>query len=337
MSMSKRNRIFLIVAALLIATSCFACARAAVSTEPERSPAAYASPSSPTATPLPTPEPTPSPVPTPFSIIWLSDTQTMAYHDYPGALTSMGEWIVEQKESRNILYVVQTGDAVDEGWVPKQWKNFDQLYDEFKDILPYFPIAGNHDVGIKWHGYEPYLERPYVKSIPPEQAFEGGRALYATFSAGGTDFLLLGAGWESETEASGWMNGVLREHPDHVAILLFHAYINADGTLTDVGELMFEQVVSPNPNVRLVLSGHVRGTGFRADDLDDTGDGLPDRRVNAMIYNYQHYDQNCGQLRVLTFDPLARSLEVTTYSPHSRYYFKDDYFKSEIFVIENAF
>ena len=334
--MNTRNRI-LLVAAFLIVALCSACARAVVSTEPERSPAAYASPSAPTATPLPTPEPTPSPVPTPFSIIWLADTQTMAYHNYPGALTSMGKWIAEQKESRNILYVVQTGDAVDEGWVPKQWKNFDQLYNEFKDILPYFPIAGNHDVGIQWHGYEPYLARPYVKSIPPEQAFEGGRALYATFSAGGTDFLLLGAGWESEVEASDWMNGVLKEHPDDVAILLFHAYINADGTLTAIGEQMFEQVVSPNPNVRLVLSGHVRGTGFRADDLDDTGDGQPDRRVNAMIYNYQHYDQNCGQLRVLTFDPLARSLEVTTYSPHSHYYFKDDYFKAEIFVIENAF
>ncbi|NCC94146.1 MAG: hypothetical protein EOM10_12830 [Opitutae bacterium] len=187
-------------------------------------------------------------MPTPFSIIWLADTQTMAYHNYPGALTSMGEWIGEQKESRNILYVVQTGDAVDEGWVPKQWKNFDQLYNEFKDILPYFPIAGNHDVGIKWHGYEPYLARPYVKSIPAAQAFDGGRALYATFSAGGTDFLLLGAGWESELEASDWMNGVLQEHPDEVAILLFHAYINADGTLTDIGEQMFEQE-EPDPEL----------------------------------------------------------------------------------------
>ena len=292
-----------------------------------------------TATPEPTstPEPSPSPEPTPFSVVWLADTQTMSYYNYPGALAKMGQWIADQKESRNIRYVVQTGDAVDEGWIPKQWKNFDQLYNEFKDILPYFPIAGNHDVGIKWHGYGPYLARPYVRSIPRYNSFEGGRAVFATFSAGGTDFLLLGAGWESEVPAVGWMNDVLNRYPDRVAILLFHGYINADGTFMDVGQQMFDEVVNKHPNVRLVLCGHVRGTGYRADDIDDTGDGKPDRRVNTMIYNYQHYDQNCGQLRLLTFDPVSRSIEVMTYSPVSNYYFKDDYFKAETFTLEHAF
>lgn len=288
-------------------------------------------------TPSQAPAPTLSPAPTPFSFIWLADTQSMSYYDYPDALASMGCWIAGQIEERNILYVLQTGDAVDEGWVPKQWEHFDQLYNQFKDVLPYFSIAGNHDVGIKWHGYEPYLERPYVRSISPAQSFEKGRAAYATVHAGGFDFLLLGAGWESETDAVGWMNTVLREHPNDVAILLFHGYINADGTFTKIGKQMFEQVVRPNPNVRLVLSGHVRGTGFRFDELDDSGDGIPDRRVNSMIYNYQHYGENCGQLRILTFDPLIRSIEVTTYSPYMDRYYKDDYFKRETFLLEQSF
>ncbi|MEN6561991.1 MAG: metallophosphoesterase [Christensenella sp.] len=261
----------------------------------------------------------------------------MSYYNYPGALSSMGRWIADQKKSRNIVYVVQTGDAVDEGWIPKQWENFDQLYHGFQDILPYFPIAGNHDVGMQWHGYGPYLARPYVKGFPRGNSFEGGRAVFATFSAGGTDFLLLGAGWESEVESVAWMNDVLRQYPDDTAILLFHGYINADGTFTKVGQQMFDRVVAPNPNVRLVLCGHVRGTGYRSDDLDDTGDGAPDRRVNTMLCNYQHYDQNCGQLRVLTFDPVSRSIEVMTYSPYSDYLFEDDYFKASTFKLEHAF
>jgi len=60
----------------------------------------------------------------------------MSYYNYPGALEKMGQWIADEKNSRNIRYVVQTGDAVDEGWIPKQWKNFDQLYNGFKYILP---------------------------------------------------------------------------------------------------------------------------------------------------------------------------------------------------------
>jgi hypothetical protein len=333
--MGKRNRWFFLVLAVATLALCSSCANAPAL--PQAQPTDL--PAKATATPVPTPSNTPesTPMPTPFSVVWLADTQTMSYYNYPGALTKMGQWIADQKESRNIRYVVQTGDAVDEGWIPKQWKSFDQLYDGFKDILPYFPIAGNHDVGIKWHGYGPYLARPYVRSIPRYNSFEGGRASFATFSAGGTDFLLLGAGWESELDAAGWMNDVLNRYPDRVAILLFHGYINADGTFTNMGQQMFDQVVSKHPNVRLVLCGHVRGTGYRADDVDDTGDGKPDRRVNTMIYNYQHYDQNCGQLRVLTFDPVTRSIEVMTYSPVSDYFFRDDYFKAETFTLENAF
>ena len=69
---------------------------------------------------------------------------------------------------------------------------------------------------------------------------------------------------------------------------------------------------SPNPNVRLVLCGHVCGTGYRAEDIDDTGDGVPDRRVNAMLYNYQHYELESGQIRLLTFDPVSHGLTVMT-------------------------
>lgn len=306
----------------------FACARPPVPpAPPENLPTVLES--------FPTPPPTPAP--TPFSFVWLADTQSMSYYDYPGALASMGHWIAEQRKDRNILYVLQTGDAVDEGWVPRQWEHFDQLYNSFKDLLPYFSIAGNHDVGIKWHGYEPYLERPNVRNTSPEQSFEKGRAVYATVHAGGMDFLLLGAGWESELDAAGWMNTVLQEHPNDIAILLFHGYINADGTFTRIGKQMFEQVVRPNPNVRLVLSGHVRGTGYRLDELDDSGDGIPDRSVNSMIYNYQHYGENCGQLRILTFDPLVQSIEVTTYSPYMDRFYKDDYFKSETFFLEQSF
>lgn len=323
---------------LVLAVFGTACSQSLVpSALPPSDPAAATESAGVSPTPTASPVPSPTPVPTPFSIAWLSDTQNMSYYDFPGALECMGKWIVDERENRNILYVVQTGDAVDEGWVPKQWKHFDQLYDQFKDALPYFPVAGNHDVGLKWHGYEPYLARPYVQAIPAEYAFDGGRALYATFSAGGTDFLLLGAGWESEEDATDWMNGVLQEHPDDVAILLFHGYIKKDGSFTKVGKLMYEQVVTPNPNVRLVLCGHISGTGFRYDELDDTGDGVPDRGVNTMLYNYQEYYDNCGQIRLLTFDPAQRNIRVMTYSPFKDRYYKDSYFDAAEFTLEDAF
>ncbi len=277
------------------------------------------------------------PAPTPFSIVWLSDTQTMTYQRYPGRMAEMGRWIHDEKEDKSIVYVVQTGDAVENGFSDWQWAEFDSCYNEFKDSLPYLPIAGNHELSIKRKDYSAYLERDYVKKIPPENAFKSGRAVFSTFNAGGIDFLLLGAGWDSELDAVAWMNEILQRYPDHVAILMFHGYIAEDARYTVVGKQMFEQVVKPNPNVRFVLCGHVCGTAYRPEDIDDTGDGIPDRRVHAMLYDYQHFQTDSGQLRLLTFDPTSRGLTVLTYSPPLDRYFRDSYFSSAEFTIDHAF
>lgn len=280
---------------------------------------------------------TPAAAITPFSIVWLADTQTMAYRGYCDALKAMGEWIVSEKETRNIRYIVQTGDAVDDGFNGEQWENFDVLYSRFRDELPYLPVAGNHDLGVKVQQYDAYLKRPYVSDFPKKRSFGGGKAVYDTFTAGGTDFLLIGVGWNAEPDAADWVRSVLRAHPDHVAILLVHSFIAADGTFTEHGEEIYNDIILPNPNIRLVLSGHVRGSGIRIDDLDDDGDGKPDRRVYSMIYNFQNYDRNCGQLRVLTFDPQTRSIRVETYSPFTQIYYRDEHFRENEFTLENAF
>lgn len=294
----------------------------------------------PACTPPPTLAPPPKtaePEPTPFSIAWLSDTQAMAYGGDPRPLKKMGEWIADEKEERNILFVVQTGDAVENGFSDWQWKNFDACYDAFKDTVPYIAIAGNHEISIRRHDYAAYLARPNVRDIPHDNTFERGRAVYATFEAGGTKFILLGAGWESEGLAANWMNEVLRAHPDYVAILLFHGYLQGSGRFTIPGKQMFEEVVKTNPNVRLVLCGHVNGVDVRYDELDDDGDGVSDRCVTAMMYNYQSAEQDCGQLRLLTFNPADRSMTVLTYSPFTKRMYRDYHFSSAEFTIDNAF
>lgn len=284
-----------------------------------------------------TPVPTATPEPTPFSIVWLSDTQSITYYNYPHAMEDMGRWIADARVKKNIRYVVQTGDMVDNGFVQRQWDVFDECYNQFKDDIPYFAIAGNHDIGVKLQDYTAYLARPNVSSIPRRNSFERGRAVYATFEAGGTKFLLLGAGWNSEEMSIDWMNQILKEHKDRVAILLFHSYIFMDSSFTSQGQMLFDRVVKLNPNVRLVLSGHVSVSGARFDEIDDDGDGVYDRKVTAMLYNYQDFLDNCGQLRLLTFDPVSRSIHVMTYSPYTGRYYWDDYFKTVEFTLEDAF
>ncbi len=293
---------------------------------------------SPAGTPAASHTPTPEPSPEQFSIIWLSDTQTIAYRRDNRVFQAMGEWIAAQQEPLNIRYIVQTGDLVDNGYVKKQWDSFDIMAKQFFGKIPYLPIAGNHDLGIKLQQYDAYLEIPYVKAIPKEQTFENGKAVYAEFQAGGQDFLLLGAGWGADISSVAWMNSVLRSHPNHIAILLFHSYVTAKGDLAYQGDEMRDLVVAKNPNVRLVLSGHIRGSGYRLEEFDDDGDGIMDRQVHAMLYNYQEYPSyGSGQLRVLSFDTATRDIHVSTYSPYTDRTYADNHFKEKEFDLLDAF
>lgn len=330
----KTNQIILFVIFLIVVfASSYEVVRNTYVPPPEATAAASASPPRASAVPSPTPEPNMDP----FSIIWIADTQTMVYREYKKPLRIMGEWIAKQKEEQNAVYIIHTGDAVDNGLTPDQWKTFDILYDQFRGVMPYIPVAGNHDLGVKVGDYSAYLQRPYVRDYPKERSYGGGKAVYDTFSAGGTDFLLAGLGWDAGLGAELWINQVLKAHPNHVAILLTHSYIKANGSFAEFGQEIHDRIVSKNPNIRLVLSGHVRGSGIRTEEFDDNDDDRADRVVNALLYNYQHYDRNCGQLRTLTFDPVERSIRVVTYSPYTKIYYNDGHFRKPEFTLENAF
>lgn len=271
-----------------------------------------------------------------FTIVWVSDTQDIAYRNRGDVLESMGQWIIHNRDALRIRYVVQTGDAVDNGASPWQWKAYDHLLQPFKGRIPYIAAAGNHEV--KKNGYLDYWMREDVRRIPRAQTIDRGKASFATFKFNDSKFIIVSVGFGVELQYADWMNHVLKTHPDHTAILILHDYLAASGNFSITGKQVFQQVVVPNPNVRLVLCGHVPSLKARADAVDDNGDGTPDRVVNELLYDYQNYKEDFGQIRWLTFNLPDRSITVTTYSPFTKRYYKDFNFGNQaIFTIPNAF
>ena len=271
-----------------------------------------------------------------FSILWISDTQDMAYHEYCHPLKKMGEWVMDNAESLDIRYVVQTGDAVDNGASSWQWDRYDEFYDQIRGNLPYISAAGNHEV--KKNGYLEYCMREDIRTIPRSNTYKRGESSFATFEANGEKFIIVAIGFGVEQESAPWINEVLRLHKEYTAILILHDYIAVTGNFSPNGKWVFQNIVEPNPNVRLVLCGHVTSLKARADEVDDNQDGTPDRVVNAMLYNYQHYKNDCGQMRWLEFNTSDRTITVTTYSPYTDKYYKDYNFGNQsTFVIKDAF
>ena len=276
------------------------------------------------------------PVPTPFSFVWLGDTQTAAWNESM-ALYSMGCWIADNREKENIVHVVQTGDMVENGFKQPEWDAFYSCYDRFAGVIPYITVNGNHDIGVKLQDPSVYTCQRFLDEIPKEQQFQDGRAVYELFSAGGTDFIILGIGYGAEVLANRWARETLQSYPDRVAILLFHDYLHPRYGLYYTGQFLYHRVVARCPNVKLVLCGHYRGTSFRTDEFDDSGDGVPDRTVHTMLFNFQGYKRYNAQMRLLTFHPEDRSITVNTFNTMIDRTYKDDTLKQNPFTIENAY
>ena len=263
----------------------------------------------PTPSPTATPEPTPTPVPTPFSLYWVSDTQVYAYR-CPQVFNKVFAYMANAAAEQNALGVLMTGDIVDNRNTPRHWNNAKAAIGLIEGRLPLWCVAGNHDVGASKVDYKAFLSCGFCAADEGDQLYKDGVCWYDTFTAAGQDILLLGIGWQTDTDYLPWAKTVLTDHADLPAILLVHSFLTDKGGLTPMGRTLEAELLSTCPNLRLVLCGHNDGSVRWAKTYEDG------HTVNALMYNFQDdKKKGLGYLRILTFDPLDRSVGVTTYSP----------------------
>lgn len=280
-----------------------------------------------------------------FTIAWESDTQY--YNDNQGQPTdgSGDEWyshqeaihdfVLEARDEVNLQYLVHTGDIVDDWDQEHQWLNADPTYRTLDDAgLPYGVLAGNHDVGGALADYSTYSEYFGADRFSANPWWGGdiqdNRGHYDLVSVQGVDLLMLYMGWAPGDEQIAWMNDVIAQYPERTVWINLHEYMLTTGGLGPIPQRILDEVVAPNPNVVLVSSGHYHDAYTRTDDFDDDGDGVADRTVYSMLFDYQGLPEGgLGYLRLLHFDNDGGTdgsgrIVVRTYSPSLDDFDSDD-------------
>ena len=256
---------------------------------------------------------------------------------------SQMDWIVNNRTARNIAFVshmgdiAQNGDAFESEWIVASTAQ--SLIENPATTLmahgiPWGCAPGNHDQmpvadagGVtnfytKYFNFTRWDNRPYygghfgTKPIVSGGAqFPANTNNYQLFSASGMDFIVIHMEYDARAKSFyqgvlDWADALLKAYPNRRAIITSHWIVNTGNpaTFSTQGQNIYDDL-KDNPNLFLMLCGHVHGEGRRSDVYQG-------RTVYSILSDYQETKNGGnGFLRALTFKPSANTIHVESHSP----------------------
>ena len=287
-----------------------------------------------------------------YSFAIVGDTQTVNDQN-PELLKNIYQWIVNNKDAKNIQYVIGLGDitelGVDEGHANytesesnQQWIDAKEAITLMDGKLPYSLIRGDGHDGIEMFNKYFASHEPYLDNI--SGYYEEGRIdnVYHTFKVGEVDYLLLCLDHGTKDDVLVWANEVVASHPDHRVIVTTHQYLQSDGTLSESWESgnasaydpennaadeLWDKFISKHPNISMVICGHSDVDGvITTKQTGDHGNEVTQILINPQGMDAEYYHGSKGMVAMLYFSTDGQSVQVEYYSTiKGTYYPCDDF------------
>ena len=290
-----------------------------------------------------------------FTVVLLPDTQFYSLID-PATYAKQTEWIVAHRDALNVKFVIHLGDMTDEN-TAAEWASARAAQSRLDSAgIPYSVIPGNHDypdVG-KYRKRDP---AGFNATFPP--SYFAGKGWYGGhfgagnennfefFEDGDAKFIGVALEWAPRKDVMCWAHKILREHPERRAIVSTHCYqatggghddcnresskIKLTGHTGATGDVLWNELIRQNPNVFLVVSGHVPESEHAMRDRQTGGYATAATRdtVYEVLTDYQSergtaalhlppekraHEHGNGWLRTLEFRRDERRVVVRTIS-----------------------
>ncbi len=268
-----------------------------------------------------------------FTVVTLPDTQFYSETTarFPQFL-SQTNWIVSSKNTLNTKFVAHMGDMTQSyNAIEAEFQRADQAMDLIEDPattllthgIPWGGAPGNHDIGSggstslwnQYFGINRWAGRPYFGGGYNNTSDQN----YQLFSASGMDFIVINLKYNSSTAGDqavmDWADALLKAYPNHRAIITSHWFVGTSFPPTQAswgghGQAVYDNL-KDNPNLFLMLCGHIHGEGRRSDTFQG-------RTVNTVLQDYQSR-ANGGDswLRYFTFKPSENKIYAYTYKTNT--------------------
>jgi hypothetical protein len=170
-----------------------------------------------------------------FTVVFLGDTQNYSTF-HPAIFNQVTQWLVDNKAARNIQFVVQDGDIVNND-VSTEWNNARAAMEKLDGVLPYAVVRGNHDIGSQFDFSSrfgpgsPYSQQATLVDhyeVPGQPNFDMRNTVHK-FQANGQKIMVITIDISAGNDVVDWANDVIANNPDHRVILDTHAYLYDGG------------------------------------------------------------------------------------------------------------
>lgn len=267
----------------------------------------------------------------PFTVVVLPDTQVYSER-LPEVFCQQTAWIVAQRQTQNIVFAAHLGDIVQNGGARlHEWQTASDCLGQLDGQLPYSVVPGNHDVDrvgepqAEFQTYDRFFPVSRFAGQPWYRGnYNGNRNSYQVIGQGRQQLLFLNLEVDPPDEVLTWANQTLARYPNTPTILITHVFVeDLTGRRsqrphfrpTNSAEDIWDQVVAPNCQIKMVWSGHFH---FQSGEAYLVSRNRCGQEVHQVLQDYQDREQGGnGRLRLYRFDPAQRQVSVTTFSPVS--------------------
>lgn len=296
-----------------------------------------------------------------WSMIIVPDPQTYSkFGRNQPVFELMTAWISENIDPLNIKMVLCTGDLVEQNEMinpddfsanqpsKTQWESVARAFGRLDGRVPYVTVLGNHDYGYKsienrnsnFNTYFPVDKNFQNQKLLREVGLNAQgiptleNAAFEFTSPHGKKMLVLSLEFAPRDTTLGWAKKVISQekYKDHEVIVLTHSYMDHKNNHIikenypiengNYGAAIFEKLVKPSTNVRMVVAGHIGAPDdFQSHIAFRTDKNAAGKKVQQMVFNAQALgggwmgNGGDGWLRILEFMPDGKTVNVKTFSP----------------------
>lgn len=249
---------------------------------------------------------------------------SLTYEGYTQArMRTLYNWILTNKESKNIQYVLGVGDITQsntssgETYIEEEWELAKEAIALLDGNIGYSLVRGNHDLsedinasfgaGSAYHSSLLAMSSEKDSEGRPMAGFRDGGKMedtYRKITAEGNKYIIFTLDYYPTEQCIDWLNEILSENSDYTAIITLHAFLYKDEAFHKPDDTyggvtpreLWERSLSLHRNVKLVLSGHVSVDEIAVNQLS----GKNGNTVTFLLTDGQDIDETVEPVGLVT-------------------------------------